>query len=83
MESVPTENDYLTATNNCIIQCSKRFFRHTVFWERRGDKDPCADCLHNSTRPCQRVQQLRKRRDIPLVAHDLECKGAMVFGHRK
>lgn len=23
-ESVPTENDYLTATNNCIIQCSKR-----------------------------------------------------------
>lgn len=81
-KSVPEGNDYLTAATNCVLQCSRRFFSHTVFWEC-GDEDAAfADCLHDARQSCQRVHQLVKRRGAPLAIGGLESKGAMVFGRR-
>ena len=80
--SVPTGNDYLTATNNCVVECSKQFFNSMVFWECKGDRSPCADCLDKPGGPCQRVSKLKKRHDKSIAACDLEPKGAMVFGHQ-
>ena len=77
---VPQDKDYLTATTCCVVQCSHRFYGHTIFWEQTKDAAPFADCDHDKHR--RHVQRLAKRRGSSLVTNELEWKGAFVFGLR-
>ena len=52
---VPEGNKYLIATTNCVVQCSKRFYNHTIFWKQRKDDMPFADCSHDTGKYCQHV----------------------------
>ena len=93
-QSVPKGNDYLTASTNCVVQCSKRFsgpencsqLSRAAFW-KRGDQDALfADCVHDEQLPCQRLQQLVKNLSLKVgdtlqAIDNLERRGAVTFGH--
>lgn len=89
-KSVPTEQDYLTASVKCIMQLSKRFpgadscskLGHTLFWQPSHETAPFADCLHDDRSPCHRAQELVRNCSRPQSTTILEKQGAIVFGHR-
>lgn len=88
---VPPGKDYLTASVNCIMECSKRFpgsgncsqLARNVFWRCRDEDILFADCIHDDHFPCQRVQQLVSKCNASQSLIGLQPQGAVVFGHRK
>ena len=89
-KSVPTENDYLTASVKCIKHWSQRFSEpdhcsklgHTLFWQPSPEGRPFADCSHDEHSRCQRVQELVRKCSRLQSTDGLELQGAIVFGHR-
>lgn len=89
-KSVPTEQDYLTASNKCMMQLFKRFpgqgfgskLGHTLFWECGHDHTPFADCSHEDGSPCYRAQKLARKCNRT-QAVILEQQGAIVFGNQQ
>jgi hypothetical protein len=89
-KSVPTKEDYLTASVKCIKHWSQRFsgpeycskLGHTLFWQPSPEVQPFADCSHDERSPCQRVQELVRKCSRLQSTDGLELQGAVIFGHR-
>lgn len=89
-KSVPTEEDYLTASVKCIEHWSQRFsgpdhcskLGHTLFWQPTPEGRPFADCSHDERSQCQRVQELVRKCSRLQSTDGLEPRGAIIFGHK-
>ncbi|KAL9118071.1 MAG: hypothetical protein Q9187_005387 [Circinaria calcarea] len=90
-ESVPTDQDYLTASVKCITQLSKHSQEPgscsklgcTLFWQISHENTSFADCTHDDRSPCHRTQELVKNCRRPQSATSLEQQGAIIFGHQQ